>query len=769
MSALDLATSFLLTLAVHATVLLGAAWLAERAGGLRHTGWAELAWRVALFGALASASFAVLVPAWRETARPVVASVPDQAGSETSSTRAPADAMSSASQTAAALPQAIAAPASSRDAVPMPALAPSPRENLRPAPIALPGVIASGLLALWMLVIVLGALRLAMQGLALHRLGRATAHHGETADEALKQHARQLAAELGIAAPSLRISRAVASPMVLPGARVLLPAWTLTLDETQQRALLAHELSHLQRRDPAWRVAQRLALLPLAFHPLARHACRRLEALAEDACDARAMQLMGSGLPLAECLATCLTHAGAHAGQPALAVAMAGESGPVLRRVQNLLEESPMSIRPLSPALRRTAIALAVVALVALPGLAVTTLASELAEGGYSRHMFSDDDSISISHSENGYKLRLKMTGKVVFNADSTDIAHLGPGATFRVSETRDGVEREVRYFGKDGVIQREYRRAGKEVPLDADGRAWLAKTLPDVMRESGINAEQRGQALLAKGGVPALLDEIALIESDHSAARYLAVLFKHARPDAAQMTRALALAKDISSDFELRQALQAALSSPGMAPAQQVQLLDLAQGIGSDFEQAELLSSLAESGELQGEVLAAWKRAVATIGSDFEQRRVIEAMFERGKASPAAVVVALDLAQGISSDFETREVLTAAAPRLGASAEARAAWFRLAATLGSDFELREALNALMDAGKVDVATADGVLVALTDIGSDFEASEVLKALARVMPADAGLIERYRAAARQLGAFERGEVEQALDRLVSSR
>lgn len=803
MSLLDLSTSFLLTLALHATVLLGAAWLAERAGWLRHTGWAEFAWRLALFGALVSTTLAVVPTALRSVDASVVAAVPvPTAGGEAQARVSGGNAASATSGVAGHEPARIGTmpaaingqPTSSRAGVPheqhatsgsavlddrlttsIPAApgtpptasTPLPRGlDLRPDPIALPEFAAALVLMLWTLGIGVGALRLSLQALALRRLGRAIRLRGEPASTELDRLSHRLAGELGIAAPTLRVSPQATSPMVLPGANVLLPTWAQSLDATQQRALLAHELSHLQRRDPAWRVAQRLALLPLFFHPLAWHARHRLEALAEDACDARAMQLLGSGRPLAECLATCLSHAGARAGQPALAVAMAGASGPVLRRVQNLLEESRMSLRPMSPALRRTAIALAVVALVALPGLAVTTVASALSGDGFSRYVFSDDDSITVSHSDGDYKLRLKMTGKVVFNDDSSDIAHLGAGAKFRVSETRDGVEREIRYFGKDGVIQREYRLDGKVVALDADGRAWLAKMLPDVMRESGINAEARGKQLLAKGGPDALLAEIAKIESDHSAGRYLAVLFANAKLDATQLTRALTLAKGIDSDFELRQALQAALTSQTLPPAQQVQVLRLSNEIGSDFEQAELLVSMAETGGLQGDVLAAWREAVARIGSDFEQRRVIEALMDHGEPSPATVAVALDSSHGIGSDFETREVLTAAAPRLGKSTDARAAYLRLAATIGSDFELREALKALLEAGPVDVAIADGVLSAVADIGSDFEAGEVLTSLARVMPNDAGLIQRYRVASRRLGDFERGQAEKALDRFA---
>ena len=52
----SLLLGFVLTLLLHASVLLGTVWLLEVSGALRHAAHAELAWRAALFGALLTAS-----------------------------------------------------------------------------------------------------------------------------------------------------------------------------------------------------------------------------------------------------------------------------------------------------------------------------------------------------------------------------------------------------------------------------------------------------------------------------------------------------------------------------------------------------------------------------------------------------------------------------------------------------------------------------------------------------------------------------------------
>lgn len=760
MSALELGFSFLLTLALHATLLLGAVWLLERAGALKHPGWAELAWRTALFGALLSSSLEFMPLAGDVSPAPRAAMVaPDTTGR-------------ASTPGAAVAPRAFAATSATeallRSASPTPDYVTRPANASRaPTHVAVPDTAALALLALWLAGLLWGAARLLLQVIAVRRLGHAAQRHGANAGANLSRAARSLADELAIAPPTLRLVSHVHSPMVLPGASVLLPSWSEQLPAAQQRAMLAHELSHLQRRDPAWRIAQRLAALPLFFHPLARHALRRLDALAEDACDARAAQLLGSGRPLAECLATCLSHAGARAGQPALAVAMAGETGAVVRRVSNLLENTAMSLRPLSPGLRRTTLVLAIVAIVALPGLAITTVASEgFGERIVDRITNGGGKQFTYTSRRAGVDVKLEIAGDIDFNDGETDVVRLGRGARLELSEKRDGVDHELKVYGKDGVIQRRYRRDGKDVAFDGEGRQWLARALPALVRESGIHAQARGKRILAKGGPDALLADMALIQADYARSRYLGVLYANATLDDAQLARSLDLAKSIDSDFELRQALKAALASQALSPAHQARVLGLATQISSDFELAELLIPLAGRLPASGEVDEAWRVALASIGSDFELRRVLEAVLGQRGVSPATVQVALASAQAIGSDFELRNVLERAAKHTRGQPAVLASYLARTAELSSDFESRQALSALINAGPVDVAVANAVLDAVDGISSDFEAGEVLRDLAASMPADEALMKRYRAAARGLGDFERGQAEKALDRFA---
>jgi beta-lactamase regulating signal transducer with metallopeptidase domain len=92
-------------------------------------------------------------------------------------------------------------------------------------------------------------------------------------------------------------------PLALGGRRIVLPERFIEeLDPEQQRAALAHEMAHIARRDPQWRIAAEILERVLFFQPLNRLARTRLCDSAEFLCDEWAVQQTQSPLALARCL-----------------------------------------------------------------------------------------------------------------------------------------------------------------------------------------------------------------------------------------------------------------------------------------------------------------------------------------------------------------------------------------------------------------------------------------------------------------------------------
>jgi beta-lactamase regulating signal transducer with metallopeptidase domain len=759
---------FVLTLMAHASVLLALAWTLQRFGVLRQPAWAEAVWRAGLFGALVTAPLASFGPvAWRVfTPAPEATTSQAVAISERVAPHAASAAAAARPRASTIQPTAPRAPRlTSSDLAAVGSMADASTQ------LRLPGFAVQGLSQAWLATGMAWGLLMLWRGLGVLRLQR-RARRLAPAGEAQQRQAATLAQQLALRAPSLRLDRDCDSPVVLPNATVLLPPWSHALPAHESRALLAHELAHLARRDPLWRIAMHLALVPLALHPLAWRARRELETLAERGADRLAARALGDGRALAECLARCLEHRLTSPSRSStFALAMAERPGAVVDRVQHLLEDDPMNSDTPAPRRTRSLIGLALLACLSLPTIVVTAFADGLRHGSSVSIHRGDDgrERIDVQIKRAGYALEVEMEGKITFAADESDVIGMAGDAELEIEETRDGITRTIEFEAADRGVSRAYRLDGRAHDFDADASAWLAQVLPELFRSTGIDAEARAQRILANGGTDGLLAEIARIEGDHGRARYLGLLYGLVRLDPSQMQRALELTRAIQSDYELRQVLSRALDSQTLEPAQQGQVLALAESLDSDYERAELLIDTGARFTLDPASLALWRRALQGIDSDYEQRRVLEALLKREQNRDAAVSLAFEAAITIGSDYEKRQLLTSGMALANADTALRAQYLRAADSIGSDYERKEALLTLIRAGALDAALALGTLDAIDGIDSNYERKEALVALARELPTESAVIDRYREVASALSSYERGEAEQALDRRVVRR
>jgi len=337
--------AWLLTYLLHSTALLVAAWIGCALLGPRRLAAQETVLRVALLGGLATATLSLAVGAGGVTvdlAVPVSARLPQ----------------GTHRVAAAPLPTAVTAvPASfpeAADGVRSAAEGHAGRARALPWPAILVGLWATGAL--------LGGTRLAVSSRRLRALlaDRQPLPPGRLV--------RRLAAALGLRRPvRLSLSRRIAVPFAVGVHRpeVCVPERTLgDLSSTEREALIAHELAHHARRDPAWLAASRAVEAMLYVQPLNRLAVHRLQQLAECQCDDAAVRTTGRPLDLARCLVEVAHWAVA----PPTAVAALSSRTGLGRRVERLIAaaspERPTS-RWLAPCL-----AVAVASLgVLLPGV----------------------------------------------------------------------------------------------------------------------------------------------------------------------------------------------------------------------------------------------------------------------------------------------------------------------------------------------------------------------------------------------------------------
>ncbi len=373
----------------------------------------------------------------------------------------------------------------------------------------------------------------------------------------------------------------------------------------------------------------------------------------------------------------------------------------------------------------------------------------------------------------------LEIRGVVEFADNDSDVKTVSSDGYFRLEQSSSGPTRI--YIVRPGAngLERLYSVDGKSRALDTEGKAWLARVMPEVIRESAIGASERVKRILRQQGAGGVLAEVNKIHSDHSRRVYLENLLSYGSLNGEDLRESMRLGRKISSDGEKAQLLVAAAPHYQTAATRE-SFFDSADSISSDGEHRRVLASVLErygpdretltlalrsakrissDGEKATVLVQAadfrmtdemartnFFRAADSISSDGEHRRVLMAVIKKN-ADKDILVRALRSASGISSDGEKSAVLSEAAGVYVDDPIVRRAFFDAAATISSDGERHRALSALVKKGNWSADTLREVAKSASRMSSDGEKAAVLIGLAEAASKDPSVSEALATAA----------------------
>jgi len=398
-----------------------------------------------------------------------------------------------------------------------------------------------------------------------------------------------------------------------------------------------------------------------------------------------------------------------------------------------------------------------------------------------------------VSWSDRDCSYDMEARGDVTFNRDVTDIESISSGGSFTLEQhIGDDTKRLVVRPRSDGTLERSYSENGARHEFDAAARAWFAEALIALDRQTGFAVDQRVPALLERGGVDAVLQEIKLVATDYARRRYYTKLLSMRQLDRGQIKRVVeqagadmssdyelaellvavskldafgddshaafvAAAKKIDSDYERRRALTALLQRDRLATTTVQALLDAASTIKSDYELAELLIDVSKRYAINDQTRPTYIKALGSITSDYEHRRVLTAIVAGGGLTPAVNRTLLQDAMRIQSDYELAEFLILMGKNGGLDVSTRDAYFAAADKIGSDYEHRRALMPLVTRDLLTKDLAKSILASAAKIDSDYECSELLVAIANAITIDDTLRPAFEKAADTIqGEYEYG-------------
>jgi hypothetical protein len=286
-----------------------------------------------------------------------------------------------------------------------------------------------------------------------------------------------------------------------------------------------------------------------------------------------------------------------------------------------------------------------------------------------------------------------------------------------------------------DGGVSYTARLNGRIVDFDASMQQWLATMIPEVMRESAIDAPQRVARVRREGGVGAVLDMIAKIKSTSAKTAHYKALLKADNFTQAEIDR---IARDAGRDLasspsDLRSVLDEMM--PARNTAQSI--------VRKSYPSTAAKDAIRES----------MKAAIQTVTSSVDKASLLKQYAAGG--DPQAVLMALRGVRDVSSDGDKASLLqTLAAQSLSSGmADLRRAYFDAVSTINSDGDKRGVLSAAAPYGHANAAVTKEVIQSAVTINSDGDKAEVLILVAnqRLLTSNS-LREAFMAAAKTIAS-----------------
>jgi beta-lactamase regulating signal transducer with metallopeptidase domain len=332
---------------------------------------------------------------------------------------------------------------------------------------------------------------------------------------------------------------------------------------------------------------------------------------------------------------------------------------------------------------------------------------------------------------KNGWtSLTVKIDGAIEFTDDDHDVKSLPPDGHFRLEEGGwpSGRSYDVK-ADSTGNLTRTYSVGRTSKPLDDEGRAWLQRLLPEVIRDTGIGAGPRVARILRQGGPPAVIAEIGLIHGDGSRRVYLEQLFSQSTLNAQQLKDSAKLIRGISSDGDKAQVLTA-VDEKYFSGDLRPYLFDAAESISSDGDKRRVLTDIVKKDAGNTESLVRAARAAKHISSDGDKAEVLIEIADPYGTSEELHMVYFEAVNSISSDGDHARVLSKLLERHGDENDTLVRVLRSAEKISSDGDKARVLREAVSNYRDDVAVRKAFFDAANSISSDGDHQQVLATLA---------------------------------------
>lgn len=342
------------------------------------------------------------------------------------------------------------------------------------------------------------------------------------------------------------------------------------------------------------------------------------------------------------------------------------------------------------------------------------------------------DKEITISWNSNWNRENTKIStnGDIEFNDDYTAVASISDGGYLKISMVSFGMKRKLYASSEDGRVVYRYFEGNKEVNFEPKGREWMRKILPDIIRNSGLDLENRVTKIYQKKGVNGFLSELEETDSDYFRSRMVSYLLKNNELEKDELQSLIReFPYRIDSDYELSQ-IYKKYNSVFLQDAEvSADFFNSLAELSSDYELSQVLKSVYKRNELDNANFTLFIGALDDISSDFEKSNIIKLALRDEKLTEEQLNALLVEVEELSSDFEKTRIIKSLLNGATLSSKSLDNIIELTYGLSSDYETTQIIGLLIKGGLLNRTNLHEFNKLLEDISSDYSYTQILNQL----------------------------------------
>jgi ferritin len=378
----------------------------------------------------------------------------------------------------------------------------------------------------------------------------------------------------------------------------------------------------------------------------------------------------------------------------------------------------------------------------------------EITGKGNQTHTYSNNTGVTSTE--------LEYRGKIIFTDDETDVKFISAGGFLKFSKKSFGNRRTIILEGQgQGEITREYREGNRKMSFEPEGRKWMASVLPEIIRSTGIGADERVKKFYGKGGISAVLNEISELPTNYVQSKYYSATLKLSglssseivrviidageeisssyelakilnnnsdvlTKDNQTMTAAISVVEEISSSYEQAKVYKHYLTKAELSEENKTLIIKGVREISSSYEKSGVLVTLLKD-EISDANVALVFSEVAYISSSYEQSKVLQYLIKNQSTENLDFEVLLKTVAKISSSYEQGKVLKQLVSDKTLTTDQVTAVAKAAAYISSDYEQSKFLQSLINEQNLDAQGINTILDMTDEISSSYEKSKVLQ------------------------------------------